>query len=167
MPPELLVRTAADNDLPEILDLNRRVFGPGRFVRTAYRVREGTPAISRFCLVARLGQELVAAIRFTPVVIGGRRGALLLGPLAVEPRHAGLGYGRKLVAEGIAQARQAGIAAVILVGDEPYYARFGFRRLEAGQVIMPGPVDPDRLLIAELAEGAGERFAGTVVADVG
>lgn len=162
--PELIVNRATDADLPEILALHRRVFGPGRFVRSAYRVREGTPAISPFCLVARLGEELVAAIRFTPVTIGGKDGALLLGPLAVEPRHGGLGYGKRLVADGIEAARRAGIAIVVLVGDEPYYARFSFKRLPEDQVRLPGPVDPERLLAAELVAGAMGRFQGNVVA---
>jgi predicted N-acetyltransferase YhbS len=142
MSPKLTVRSVAAADLPLILALHRRVFGPGRFARTAYRVREGTPPVSRFCLMAMLDKELVAAIRFTEVKIGDTPGVLLLGPLAVEPRVAGQGYGKRIVAEGIENARRAGVKLVVLVGDLPYYGRFGFVRVPAGQIMLPGPVDP-------------------------
>jgi predicted N-acetyltransferase YhbS len=164
MSPELTVRPVVAADLPAILALHARVFGPGRFVRTAYRIREGTPPVSRFCLMAILDGELVAAIRFTEVGIGGAAGALLLGPLAVEPRVAGQGYGKRLVADGIANARAAGVRLIVLVGDLSYYGRFGFVRVPAGQIMMPGPVDPARLLAAELVPGALASYRGTVSA---
>ena len=164
MTPEIIVEPLGTDDLPEVLALHARAFGPGRFTRSAYRIREGTPAISRFCLVARVAGELVASIRFTEVTIGGLGGALLLGPLAVEARYSGLGYGKRLIADGIENARAAGIGLVVLVGDEPYYSRFGFKRATAGRIILQGPVDPARLLVAELQPGAAERFSGIVAA---
>jgi predicted N-acetyltransferase YhbS len=162
MSPQLTVRPVVAADLPAIVALHARVFGPGRFVRTAYRIREGTPPVSRFCLMAMLGGELVAAIRFTEVTIGGAPGALLLGPLAVEPRVAGQGYGKRIVADGIDNAKRAGAKLVVLVGDLSYYGRFGFVRVPAGQILMPGPVDPARLLAAELEPGALASHRGTV-----
>ncbi|HXF55034.1 MAG TPA: N-acetyltransferase [Hyphomicrobiaceae bacterium] len=164
MSSELTVRRVTGSDLPAVLALHARVFGPGRFVRTAYRIREGTPAISRFCLLAVLGGELVAAIRFTEVTIGGEGGALLLGPLAVEPRVAGRGYGKRIVADGMESARRAGLRLVLLVGDLSYYGRFGFTRVPPGQIVMPGPVDPDRLLAAELVPGALDAYRGIITA---
>jgi predicted N-acetyltransferase YhbS len=164
MPTEPEIRPASEADLPEILALHARVFGPGRFVRTAYRVREGTPPLSPFCRIARMGGKLIAAVRFTPITIGGKGQALLLGPLAVDPDFAGLGYGRQLVGIGIEAARKAGIVIVILVGDEPYYARFGFKRLPPDQVILPGPVDPERVLAAALQPGAAGEYRGRVAA---
>jgi predicted N-acetyltransferase YhbS len=164
MSPKLTVRSVAAADLPLILALHRRVFGPGRFARTAYRVREGTPPVSRFCLMAMLDKELVAAIRFTEVKIGDTPGVLLLGPLAVEPRVAGQGYGKRIVAEGIENARRAGVKLVVLVGDLPYYGRFGFVRVPAGQIMLPGPVDPARLLAAELVLGSLSSYRGSVSA---
>ena len=164
MTPEINVEPLRPQDLGEVLALHARVFGPGRFARTAYRVREGTQPISRFCLLARVAGELVASIRFTEVTIGGKLGALLLGPLAVEARYSGLGYGRRLIADGIEMARAAGIELVVLVGDEPYYSRFGFKRAAAARISLPGPVDPARLLVAELSPGAAERFSGMVEA---
>lgn len=164
---DITVHPIEPEDLPDVLALHARAFGPGRFVRTAYRVREGTPAISRFCLLARVGGELVASVRFTEVTIGGKSGALLLGPLAVEADYAGLGYGKRLVADGLERARAAGIELVMLVGDEPYYGRFGFKRVAPGKIQLPGPADPARMLAAELVEGVLERFSGLMEAAAG
>jgi predicted N-acetyltransferase YhbS len=152
--------TAAD--LPAIFDLNERVFGPGRFTRTAYRIREGMPLISRFCLKATQGPALVAAIRFTEVTIGGQPGGLLLGPLAVENGYAGLGHGKRLIADGLANAKAAGLRICVLVGNEPYYGRFGFVVLPRGQIELPGPADPGRMLGAELSPGALGQYRGLV-----
>lgn len=164
MPTNVIVRPATLDDLPAIRALQPRAFGPGRFTRTAYRVREGVPLISRFCLVAVAGERLIAAIRFTEVKIGGVAGGLLLGPLAVEPEFAGQGHGRRLVAEGLANAKAAGMRISILVGDEAYYARFGFVRVPPGQITLPGPADPARILAAELAPGALAEYRGVVSA---
>lgn len=161
------MRPVAAADLPKISDLHERTFGPGRFARTAYRIREGLPAISDCCLVATVGSQLAAAIRFAPVTVGGRPDALMLGPLAVEPHLAGQGYGRHLVAAGIARARERGYRLMILVGDLPYYGRFGFKPLPRGLLALPGPVNPDRLLALELAEGALADYAGLVAGDAG
>jgi predicted N-acetyltransferase YhbS len=157
-------RPALPDDSAEIAALSARCFGPGRFARTAYRVREGTPAFSPFCRVCLIEGRIVAAVRFTPVRIGDKGGALLLGPLAVDPDFANRGHGRGLVAEAMEAARTAGIALVVLVGDEPYYGRLGFRRIPRGQITLPGPVDPDRLLAAELAPGSLAAYAGRVQA---
>lgn len=162
--PEITVRLIEPGDLPDVLALHARAFGPGRFVRTAYRIREGTPPVSPFCLLSKVSGELVAAIRFTEVTVGGKPGALLLGPLAVEEDYAGLGYGKRLVGEGIERARKAGIKLVLLVGDEPYYGRFGFKRVPTGRIRLPGPADPARVLAAELEEGALAQFEGMVEA---
>jgi predicted N-acetyltransferase YhbS len=162
MSPDVTVRPAEPDDLPAIKALQPRAFGPGRFARTAYRIREGLPLISRFCLVAVTPDQLIAAIRFTEVTIGGEPGGLLLGPLAVEPAYAGQGHGKRLVAGGLANARSAGLSLSILVGNEPYYARFGFVRVPAGQIWLPGPADPARILAAELAPGALGRYRGMV-----
>ena len=162
---DILVRPAGPDDSADIRDLHARAFGPGRFARTAYRVREGTPEFSPFCRVCRIDGRLAAAVRFTPILIGGKGGALLLGPLAVEPDFANQGHGRGLVATALGAARTAGIALVVLVGDEPYYARLGFARVPHGQITLPGPVDADRLLAVELAEGSLADYSGPVCTD--
>ncbi|HEY7552498.1 MAG TPA: N-acetyltransferase [Hyphomicrobiaceae bacterium] len=157
-----VIRPVRPEDGPAIASLHARAMGPGRFARTAYRVRECAPDASPHCRIGLLDDRLVAAVRFTEVTIGGRGGALLLGPLAVDPAFANRGYGRGLAARAMAEAGAAGIALVVLVGDEPYYARLGFRRVPRGRIALPGPVDPDRLLAAELRPGALAEYSGLV-----
>jgi predicted N-acetyltransferase YhbS len=154
--------TAADH--ARISALHARVFGPGRFVRSAYRVREGKGVSSGFCRVAELGTRLVAAVRITEVAIGNTPGAALLGPLAVDPDFAGQGFGRRLVAEALEEMKQRGVKIVILVGDEPYYGRFGFKPVPPGQIVFPGPVNPQRILAAELTGDALVLYRGSVAA---
>jgi predicted N-acetyltransferase YhbS len=156
------VRPVVAEDLGAIRALHMRAFGPGRFARTAYRVREGTDASSRHCRVCLVEGRIAAAVRFTPILIGGKGGALLLGPLAVDPAFANQGYGRGLLAHALNDARASGIALVVLVGDEPYYGKLGFRRIPPGQITLPGPVDPRRLLAAEFAPGALDGYSGGV-----
>jgi predicted N-acetyltransferase YhbS len=162
-PNPISTRAAVQADMPVVSELSARVFGPGRFVRTAYRVREGTPDVSSFCRVALLGDRIIAAIRMTEITIGGRADALLLGPLAVDPGFANLGYGRRLIAESMEAARAAGRQLVLLVGDMSYYGRLGFVLVPPGQITLPGPVDPTRLLAAELQPGALGHYRGLVV----
>jgi predicted N-acetyltransferase YhbS len=154
--------TAAD--IPAISALHKTVFGPGRFVRSAYRVREGKGSHSRFCRLARIDERVIAALRLTPVTIGGDAGAVLLGPIAVDPEFAGNGFGRRLITEALDEMRSAGVSLVILVGDEPYYGRLGFKPVTAGQIAFPGPVNPARILGCELADGALGRYRGLVAA---
>lgn len=162
------LRPATEDDAPRIAALHQRVFGPGRFARSAYRVREAivgrSPQVSDFCRVAHLGSRLVAALRMSEIAIGGGHGAALLGPLAVDPDFAGQGFGRALISEALEAARAKGIALVVLVGDEPYYGRFGFRPVPPGQVTFPGPVNPARILAVELAPEALARFCGLISA---
>lgn len=155
-------RPVNEADLAAIEALHDRVFGPGALTRAAYRVREGQPAFTPYCRVLFGDDVLVSALRFTAIQIGGATGAVMLGPLAVASEFANQGHGRLLVAEGLDAARRAGVALVVLVGDAPYYARFGFVQAPRGQILMPGPVDPARLLIAELAAGAAVRYQGRV-----
>jgi predicted N-acetyltransferase YhbS len=153
--------TAADASARDAL--HDAVFGPGALTRTAYRVREGQPAFSPHCRVLYHGDALVAAIRFTAIHIGDAEGALMLGPLAVAATYANQGHGRRLISEGLASAKAAGMVAVLLVGDPSYYARYGFAPVPPGQIEMPGPVDPARLLLAELTPAAGANLRGKVV----
>ncbi len=164
MSPLPFTRPLAERDAASIAALHARVFGPGRFARTAYRVREGTGTVSPYCRGAFAGNQLVAALRMTEVTIGGRVGALLLGPLAVDPDFANQGFGRRLIGEAIEAARAGGVRLIVLVGDEPYYGRFGFKPVPPGQIRLPGPVDPRRLLAAELVPGALAESHGLVVA---
>lgn len=163
MSPKVANRPLTPADLPAVSQLHAKVFGPGRFARTAYRVREGTPDTSPFCRVAMLGERLIASVGCTPITIGGVAGAVLLGPVAVDPDFASQGFGRLLIAEALEAAKAAGVQLVVLVGDEPYYGRFGFHPVPPGQITLPGPVDPRRLLAAELAPGALASSHGMIV----
>lgn len=160
----IVTRPAIPSDLGAILELQAHVFGPGRFARSAYRVRERQPLMSRFCRVADYNGRLIASIRMTEITIGGLPNATLLGPVAVDPDFRGQGYGRKLVAEALNEMKASGVALVVLVGDEPYYARFGFKPAPYGHIVFPGPVNPSRILAAELQPGALQRFHGTIAA---
>ena len=111
---------------------------------------------------ARIGTLLVGSVRLSPVRIGEAK-ALLLGPLTVEPPFRERGVGQALIARALEAARASGHRLVILVGDEPYYGKCGFKRVPPGRAIMPGPVDPERLLVLELIEGAFEGVAGPVL----
>lgn len=160
--PVITTRPATLADMPAIKDLNARVFGPGRFVRTAYRVREGTPDVSAYCRVTMAGTRLIASIRMTEALVGGEPGALLLGPLAVDPEFEGQGYARRLVAESAVAAQADGRQLIILVGDLPYYGRIGFIAVPRGQIVLPGPADPARILVKELAPDALAKYRGMV-----
>ena len=158
----ILFRPVTAADLPSIQALQDLCFSPGRFARAAYRVREGGPEFSKHCLCASIGDEIVASLRMTPVTIGGEGDALMLGPLAVTPRLAGQGIGRRLVGEALVRAREDGIRLAFLVGDLAYYERFGFAVVPEGRIKMPGPVNPARLLAVELVEGALAHYRGEV-----
>ncbi len=145
----------------DILDICEEAFGPGRFARAAERVREMAPHAPELSFVALIGDAVVGAVRQVPISIGGRP-ALMLGPLAVRPGFKGRGAGRALMRLAAQAAREAGESATILVGDAPYYAQFGYRALPEGSVLMPGPVDPRRLLGLALREGGLDGLAGRV-----
>ncbi len=157
-----IVRRETAADAAEVAALNDTVFGPGRFVRAAYRLREGVPPDLALSVVAEVAGRVIGSVRMTPIRIGSHA-AYLMGPLVVDPAHQNRGAGKTLVAAALAAAREAGHAIILLVGDEPYYGPLGFRRVSTRDIVMPGPVDPQRLLIAELREGAAAGLKGTVV----
>jgi len=159
-----VIRPSEPGDAALIQQLHDEAFGPGRFARAAYRVREQA-AGAGFDLTAWRDGVLAGTVHFTPVTVGGRAGVMMLGPLAVAPAFKAQGYGRWLVEEGVARAWGCGAALVILVGDLPYYARMGFRQIPPGQLTLPGPVAQDRLLARELRDGALGDYAGPVSGD--
>jgi predicted N-acetyltransferase YhbS len=161
--PQFRSRLVRREDYAELQALHDRMFGPGSLTRTAYRVREGMPPQSVFCRVITCNDsQIIASIRFTPVSVGATQGALLLGPLAVDGDYANQGHGRRLISEGLAAARDAGIALVLLVGDTSYYARLGFEPVQPGRIQLPGPFDPGRLLGAHLDETRSRLMTGLV-----
>ncbi|WP_116130889.1 GNAT family N-acetyltransferase [Tropicimonas sp. IMCC34043] len=118
-------------------------FAPGRSSLSSYRLREGVPPISGLCLLARDHGILAGAIRTWPVRVAGLPAALI-GPVAVHPTHQGEGIGGFLIRTVVDRAEAHGRVRLMLVGDAPYYGRFGFKRLEG--VEMPPPTNPDRVL---------------------
>jgi predicted N-acetyltransferase YhbS len=161
---EIRLETAADE--PALSKLSAEAFGPGRFTRTAYRVREGVAPVPKLSLTGWLDGRLIGGVRFTAIRIGDAEGGALLGPLVVDPRVKGKGYGKALVGEGLVRAKGEGFGLVLLVGDVPYYGRFGFAPVVAGKITLPGPVDPARLLAVELSPDALAGVAGQVKACV-
>lgn len=150
-------------DLQAVSALHDAVFGPGALARAAYRVREGQPDFTPFCRVLHDGDRLIAAVRYTAVTIGGQGGALLLGPLMVDPDYGRQGHSRRLVSESLKVARESGVRLVLLVGDESYYSRFGFVPVTpSGRITMPAPVDPRRLLGSASSQDALAAYTGLV-----
>ena len=151
-------------DAQAIERLHERTFGPGRFVLSAYRIREHVDHLLDVSFTARIGTLLVGSVRQLPILIGDTR-ALLLGPLTVEPPFRSRGIGRLLMERALKDAKAKGHALVLLVGDEPYYSRVGFKPVPKGRATMPGPVDYSRLLVAELVDGAFDGVSGAIGPD--
>jgi predicted N-acetyltransferase YhbS len=160
----LTILPEAAGDAQAIERLHERTFGPGRFVLSAYRIREHVDHLQELSFTARIGTLMVGSVRQLPITIGDTK-ALLLGPLTVEPPFRGRGVGRLLLERALKDAKAKGHALVLLVGDEPYYGHVGFKVVPKGRVTMPGPVDASRILIFELIDGAFEGVSGPVGPD--
>ncbi len=160
----LTILSETADDAQAIERLHERTFGPGRLAKTAYRLREGGGHQLDLSFTARVGTLLVGSVRLTPVRIGTAK-ALLLGPLTVEPPFRERGIGIALIERALAEAKSKGHRLVLLVGDEPYYGKCGFKRIPPGRAEMPGPVDPARLLVCELSDGAFEGVSGPIRPD--
>lgn len=136
-------------------------FGEARFTKTCERLREGRLPSEGLALVVEMDGRLVATVRLWDVQAGGLP-ALMLGPIAVDPGLHGLGIGNRLMREALSRAAALGHRAVILVGDAPYYARFGFTRERVGTLSLPGPYAPERFLALDLVKGALDGATGMV-----
>jgi predicted N-acetyltransferase YhbS len=158
------IRPEVPGDAQSIERLHERTFGPGRFVLSAYRIREHVDHLLDVSFTARIGTLLVGSVRQLPILIG-ETPALLLGPLTVEPPFRSRGIGRLLMERAVKDAGDKGHRLVLLVGDEPYYSRVGFKPVPKGRVTLPGPVDAARVLVFELVDGAFEGVSGAVVPD--
>ncbi|WP_232622676.1 GNAT family N-acetyltransferase [Pseudorhodobacter sp. MZDSW-24AT] len=149
-----------EDDWWEVEALYDLCFAPGRTALSSYRLREGVPTVAALCLTLRDETgALAAVIRYWPALVGGQD-VLLLGPIAVHPTRQGEGLGGLLMNESLAEARRLGWERVLLVGDAPYYGRFGFRKLEG--VEMPPPTNPERVLGLALKAGAWDGVTGAV-----
>jgi predicted N-acetyltransferase YhbS len=152
------------NDAQAIERLHQRTFGPGRLVLSAYRLREHVDHLPELSFTARIGTLLVGSVRQLPICVGDTP-ALLLGPLTVEPPFRKRGVGRALLDRALKEAKAKGHRLVLLVGDEAYYGRLGFKIVPKGRAAMPGPVDYNRLLVAELADAAFDGVTGAIRPD--
>lgn len=152
------------DDSAEVEFLYDLAFAPGRTALSSYRLRDGVQPVPELSLVARDDYDALAgAIRYWPVRVGeAGTPALLLGPVAVHPTRQGEGLGALLITESLSLAAARGWTRVILVGDEPYYRRFGFTRAAARALDYPPPTNPDRLLARALGPGAFGGVAGMV-----
>lgn len=155
------IRLEAASDAASIDALVAAAFGPGRYAKSAYRLREGVAPFESLSFVAVEGGVLRGSVRFWPVMVGEAK-VLILGPLAVQSDQRGRGIGIALMKRGIEEARKTDFAAIILVGDEPYYGRAGFTRVPPGRLRFPGPVDPARILGISIAADALLTLAGDV-----
>ncbi|MTI43585.1 putative N-acetyltransferase YhbS [Roseibium hamelinense] len=161
IPTKWFVRPEEATDAAQIESLQAEAFGPGRFVRTAFQMREGVPHCPKLSFVGLSGRELAGSVRMTPIYIGAAP-AYLLGPLTVAPAYKNQGLGRLLLKTAVEEAGKASETAILLVGDAAYYGPYGFQPVSYGSITMPGPVDPARLLIACLKganQPAGKAFA--------
>ncbi len=153
-------RLERPDDAMSIESLHADLFGPDRFKRAAYVLRDGVPPDPTLSFVAcDNGNRLAASVRLTPITIG-ERPALVLGPLVVVPPVKGQGAGKAVVRLVLAHAWAAGHSVVMLVGDLPYYGPLGFTHLGRDVITLPAPVDPDRVLVAGLRESALDGLAG-------
>ena len=156
-------------DGPEVEWLLDLAFAPGRQTLSSYRLRHGVAPVAELCTVVRDEYDALAGcIRYWPVRIGEPGvPALLLGPVAVHPTRQGEGIGALLIGETLADAARLGWTRVVLVGDAPYYARFGFSREATQKLEFPAPYNPERLLGRALAPGAFDNCSGMVRASGG
>jgi predicted N-acetyltransferase YhbS len=160
---EIRIGEEAPFDVPAREALLDQAFGPARATKTSARLRDGRLPVDGLALVAKDRRQLVGTLRCWHVRAGGRD-ALLLGPLAVAKSHRALGVGARLMREALWRAAMLGHKAVLLVGDAPYYARFGFEASLTAGLDLPGPVDRARFLAFEIEDGALDGAEGAVVA---
>lgn len=138
-------------------------FGPERFAKTCELLRRGARPAPGLAFAALDGRDLVGTLRLWPIIAGSAGPALLLGPLGVASDRRSRGIGHQLVVAALEKAARRGHRAVLLVGDAPYYARFGFSDRFTAGLAMPGPVDRARFLGFELVPGALEAAVGMVL----
>jgi predicted N-acetyltransferase YhbS len=159
----ITIRDEIETDVPAREALLDRCLGERRTSKSSERLREGRLPAEGLALTAERDGAVVATVRLWHVEANGKP-ALLLGPLAVEPQLQGEGVGKAMMREAIWRAACRGHGAILLVGDAPYYERFGFTAAPMADLAMPGPVERERFLGLELREGALQGAAGVLKA---
>lgn len=158
---QFLIRQEALHDAVIVQRLHERAFGPGRFARAAYLLREGSSIQPALSFVAMIGSLVIGSVRLTPIVIEGAQEpsketpkeplkACFLGPLTVDPAFEGRGIGRALMRKACDAAQTELYHAILLVGDESYYHQFGFERIAPYSLEMPAPINQQRFLCSKL-----------------
>lgn len=147
-------------DAAQVSALIERAFGPGRYVKAAERLRERNTPLLNISMVAEAGDRIVGCVRMWPISIG-ETPAVFLGPFAVDPTFRSAGLGAALIRKACAAAKAAGHKLILLVGDGAYFEPLGFRKAPRGRIVMPGPVDPDRVFVMALAPAADESVVGS------
>ena len=156
------IRKEMTKDIPAREDLLDRAFGAARSQKAAERLREGRLPAAGLSFVAVNKNRVVGTVRLWHVSAGPARPALLLGPLAVDDAWRGLGIGAALTQRATEAAQRLGHKAVLLVGDAPYYGRFGFSAEKTGGLWMPGPFERERLLAREFVPGTLDGARGLI-----
>jgi predicted N-acetyltransferase YhbS len=158
----ITIRHERSTDIPARERLLDAAFGPARFAKPAERLREGRFAAEELSFVAIENGRLIGTARLWHIAAGLGRPALLLGPVAVAADARRRGIGAMLVKRALAEAKRRDHRAVLLVGDSPYYGRFGFSAATTAALRLPGPFQPERFLGLELVLGALDRARGLV-----
>jgi len=159
-----VVRSATPADEAFVDELQAIAFGPGRFARTAFRVRERFPIDPSLSLIAEVEGTPCGSVWMTPISIGGVDG-YMLGPLATHPNFRKRGAGKLLAREVSRRALERGEGSfIILVGDFDYYGPLGYVQMPEGNVIWPGPVDPKRVLLHSMDPTLAVRLKGPIAA---
>lgn len=161
-----IIRPEQADDQSAVDQIAQTVFGPGPFTRAAHALREGVSHDTRLSFVAlhKAEQVPVGSVRLTPIIWGDRE-ALMLGPLCVLPEVKHQGLGKALMQQAVLTAQRLASAGecppvIMLVGDLPYYAAFGFKPIAPHKISLPRPADPARILVCELLTGAAQNFSG-------
>lgn len=160
--PALTLQSERPQDGPAVDELIARAFGPGRFTKVSERVREFATFAPELSICAWSQARLLGCARMWRVRVGGRP-VMFLGPFAVEQGERSAGFGARLIERACEAARAAGESHVLLVGDEAYFGRVGFSSAQGREVVLPGPVDQDRVLVRALTPDAAE-LSGAVTA---
>ena len=172
MTDSLLTQSASETDSPPLVAERLAdaplvdafidaIFGPGRFVKTAERLREGNTPIPGLSFVCWRGADLIGCVRQWPILIGGEP-VVFLGPFGVEPDQRSKGLGARLILRAVEAAADAGHSAILLVGDAPYFEPLGFEVVPRDRISLPGPVDARRVLWRALKPGATDGLSGAV-----
>lgn len=157
---QFTIQLETPSQFDAIEQLAADAFGPGRFAKSAFRLREGVPHEADLSFVAIENDKIVGSVRQTRISVGGEE-ALVLGPLVVASGVMNNGIGAALMEYSMAAAKNGSHHLVILVGDQSYYSKFDFKQVPDGQIKLPGPADPARILCCELMPGSLSEYHGT------